>query len=113
MKRYFPSVTHEDALEQIRDRIVDEIDPREIWLFGSAARGETDRHSDLDILVVVDYPEGETHEQNVRIRRAVSDIHISKDILSIRPERFDEERDLVGTLPNMVTSEGRQIYARE
>ena len=91
MKRYFPSVTHEEALEQIRDRIVEEIDPREIWLFGSAAHGNTDRHSDLDILVVGEYPEGETHEQNVRIRRAVSDVTISKDILSIRPERFDEE----------------------
>ena len=34
------------------ERIVREFDPLQIILFGSQARGDADRHSDIDLLVV-------------------------------------------------------------
>ena len=39
-------------LDNIISRIVDIADPERIILFGSAARGDMNRHSDVDLLIV-------------------------------------------------------------
>lgn len=44
------------ALDKLVARIVDTVHPKRIILFGSAARGEMDASSDIDVLVVM--PEG-------------------------------------------------------
>ncbi len=35
-----PPIT-EEVIREVRDRIVEAVHPEQIWLFGSAARGET------------------------------------------------------------------------
>jgi hypothetical protein len=42
----------EEMVERVAEAIVSAVDPEEIILFGSAARGEMHEHSDLDLLVV-------------------------------------------------------------
>jgi Nucleotidyltransferase domain len=41
------------ALAFLRDRLVSELRPRMIWLFGSRARGDARPDSDFDLLVVL------------------------------------------------------------
>jgi len=41
-----------ELLKDVVRRIVEAVAPEKIILFGSAARGEMNRHSDLDLLVV-------------------------------------------------------------
>lgn len=113
MEKYVPPIAHEEAIPKVRDRLIEHVDPDEIWLFGSAARGDTDRHSDLDILVVMDFPEHERHQQAVRLREAVRGISIPKDLIPITRERFAEDRHIYGTLAQLVTDKGKQIYVRE
>ena len=43
-----------DTLNDIIRRVVEVAEPERIILFGSAARGEVNRHSDVDLLVVND-----------------------------------------------------------
>ena len=45
---------NQDTLDEIIRRIVAVAEPEKIILFGSAARGEMDRHSDVDLLIVKD-----------------------------------------------------------
>ena len=45
------TVTNE-ILERMVEAIVREVDPEEIWLFGSRARGQAREHSDVDLLVI-------------------------------------------------------------
>ena len=44
----------QQTLDEIITRIVDVVEPEKIILFGSAARGGADRHSDVDLLVIKD-----------------------------------------------------------
>ena len=51
--------TIDDALvATVAVRVVDACAPEMVIVFGSAARGETEPGSDLDLLVVLDLPEG-------------------------------------------------------
>jgi predicted nucleotidyltransferase len=52
--------THSEALEYLIQGIVDEVRPLRIIVFGSAARGEMQPDSDVDLLVVM--PDG-THRR--------------------------------------------------
>lgn len=113
MEPYIPPITHADAIPKVRGRIVEALDPDEIWLFGSAARGEIDRHSDLDMLVVMDFPESEGHRQSVRLRRAVRGVSIPMDLIPIMRKRFQEDRQMYGTLAQLVVDKGQQIYAKD
>jgi len=38
-------------LEPILERLVAQVNPRGLWLFGSWARGSQSRHSDIDLLI--------------------------------------------------------------
>ena len=44
------------VIDKLVDEVVKKVRPLKIILFGSTARGETGKHSDIDLLVVV--PEG-------------------------------------------------------
>lgn len=41
------------VIDRIVERVVKAAQPQKVILFGSAARGDTDRHSDLDFLVII------------------------------------------------------------
>ena len=85
----------------------------EVILFGSVARGEADRRSDIDILVVLDQkgkPKLEEHEEISEIALEVGrefDANISL-ILSDREFSSMDEYFVESVL-----SEGKVIYARE
>ena len=68
--------------------------PEKIILFGSHARGDAGKYSDVDILVVMDY-EGSGAELRANIRGAIP-FHHSLDLLVRRPKDIQwrlEEND--------------------
>jgi len=69
------------------ERIVREFDPLQIILFGSQARGDADRHSDIDLLVV--FAElTDKRKTAIDLERALSDVPSAR--LAV----------VVGTAPN-------------
>jgi|SRR5215831_562429 len=92
-------------------RIVRRFDPERIILFGSAARGNAGRDSDVDLLVVMAL-EGSRREKAVEIGVAVNDIRVPKDILVTTPEDFEWRKEIVGTIERPAAREGRVVYAR-
>jgi len=83
----------EDMLQEIIRRIVEVASPERIILFGSAARGEMDYNSDVDLLVV----KGGEYEYG----RLVGDIYINLhgvgqavDIVLVTPEQVEKYRDV-------------------
>ncbi len=81
------AVTAEKIDAAVR-RIVEVAAPRRIVLFGSAARGETHRDSDVDLLVIVGRDVEDSRAECVRIRRALRDIDMPMDILVVREDRL-------------------------
>ncbi len=55
------SELNDQLLREIVDRLVEVLEPREIYLFGSQASGKTHKHSDLALFVVVDDEAGDLH----------------------------------------------------
>ncbi len=97
-------------LDDIVDRITSNVRPLRIILFGSTARGEISRNSDLDLLIVM--PEG-THRRKTsrKVFQALRGIGVSKDVIVVT------ERDVAehGKNPSLVLKpaleEGRELYA--
>ena len=105
-------MTTDECIAAMTDRIVRDFNPIRLILFGSAARGEADRHSDIDILVVLARID-DKHQTAVAIRRVLSDIPAAKDILVTTPDEIATRGHLVGTVLRPALREGKVLYERQ
>ena len=96
--------------EMVR-RIVQYCDPDKIILFGSQACGTARADSDVDLLVVMPV-EGSKRTKQIELRCVLHDICVPKDIIVIRPEELERQRDIVGTIVWPAVREGKVLYAR-
>lgn len=99
------------VIDEMVLRIVERFDPERIILFGSAARGDATRDSDVDLLVVMPV-EGPKHKKQVQIRVALHDIRIPKDIIVTTPDDFEWRKEIPGTIEYPAVHEGKVLYAR-
>ena len=91
------------------DRIVREFDPLQIILFGSQARGDADRDSDIDLLVV--FAElTDKRKTALDIGRALSDVPVAKDILVSTPEELERSRTRIGSVLRYAQQEGKILW---
>ncbi len=65
-------------------------------LFGSHARGDAGKHSDLDLLVIEPSVENPARE-SVRLRRALGDLVLAADVIVASEDRVRERRDVRGS----------------
>jgi predicted nucleotidyltransferase len=79
-------------------------------LFGSHARGEAGRDSDLDFLVIEPFVEDAVGE-SVRLRRALNDLDVWADVVVVSKESVREWRDVYGTMIHAALDEGRELAA--
>jgi HEPN domain-containing protein len=92
------------------DPVVDYFKPQRVILFGSWARGEATRDSDIDLLVVVDDdtpPEKMTWKARHEARRSNPR---PTDVFPMRAETFERERNIVNTLAAEADTDGIVIY---
>lgn len=74
-----------EVMDYIRQRIVEAIHPRQIIVFGSQARGDTRRGSDLDLLVVHDTSRTD-REVRRQLERLFLDRRFGLDLIVRTPE---------------------------
>lgn len=105
-------MTSDKVPAELLQTVVEYFKPRRIILFGSRARADARETSDHDLLVVVDddIPADNLHwrslyEARRRYRKAV-------DIVAYRQSTYDDQADVVGTLPHMAATEGVVVYDR-
>jgi|SRR5215831_6525694 len=101
----------EATINEAARRLIDESPPgTRVVLFGSHARDEAGKHSDLDFLVIepeVEHP----WVESVRLRRALGDLVVSADIIVVSERRAGEWRDVRGSLIHAALAEGRELAA--
>ena len=98
-----------EFISMMTERIVQEYDPLQIILFGSQARGDADRYSDIDLLVV--FPElSDKRKTAIDIMRNLSDIPVPKDILVSTPEELERHRTRIGSVLRYAQQEGKVIW---
>ena len=95
--------------------IVDEVNPEQVILFGSRARGDSYEDSDVDFVVLETEPfeDGRSrHAEEVRLYSALSDFRVSKDILVYSHEDAEYWRDSLNHVLARALREGRVLYER-
>jgi predicted nucleotidyltransferase/DNA-binding XRE family transcriptional regulator len=99
------------AIQHMVNRIVERFRPEKVILFGSHARGEARPDSDVDLLVVMP-AQGSKREAQLRVRSALRDIRVPKDVLVSTPDEFAWRQRVAGTIERLASLEGRVLYVR-
>ncbi len=99
------------SIDEMVRRIVRRFDPERVILFGSHARGDARRDSDVDLLIVMEV-DGSRREKAIEIGVAVEDIPIAKDIVVTTPASFARRKNVVGTLEWPAAHEGKLLHVR-
>jgi predicted nucleotidyltransferase len=81
-----------------------------VVLFGSHARGDAGKHSDLDFLVIEPSVE-DVVEETYRLRCTLRGLNVFVDIVVVTDENVREWRDVYGTVINSALDEGRELAA--
>jgi len=99
----------DELIQEIKNRIVSEVHPEKIILFGSYAYGTPTKESDVDLLVIM--PSNEPmHSRVTRIRKLVRDIPIPKDIIVYTPQEVEKWKDASVAFITSIIRKGKVIY---
>ena len=88
------------------------LDPIEVILFGSVARGEDGPDSDIDLLVVLDEVEPSDKRKLMAAARRAITVAAPFDILVTDPAEIAARRDHVGSILYWPLREGKSVYPR-
>ena len=105
-------MTYADKISEIKEKIVKEIDPEKIILFGSYAWGNPTDESDIDLLVIKNSTERKIDRARM-VRQSIADIQVPADILVYTPEELkksiNENRNL---FMEDIVRNGKTIYEK-
>ena len=105
----------DDLLDRMVRAIVDAVDPEQVILFGSRARGDAGEASDVDLIVVESEPFGKTRSRRleaVRLWRALSSFVVPKDILVYSRDEVEHWRRSPNHVLGQALREGALLYER-
>ena len=97
-------------VNELVSRIVDSAHPLRIILFGSAARGQMQSSSDLDVLVVM--PDG-THRLNTMglLFCKTADLGVPIDFVVTTPTSLEKYKDQAGLIYRAALRDGKELFA--
>lgn len=99
----------ESLVREVVDRIVKQVRPLRIVLFGSAARNDQNPESDVDILVVM--PDGTHKRQTAQmLYRRLRGLPVPVDILVTTQADLNRQKDSPGLIYRTILQEGRELY---
>ena len=98
----------QETLDDIIRRVAEVAEPERIILFGSAARGEMNRHSDVDLLVVKDG--SDLRRLTARIYRRLYGVGAAVDIVMVTPQDIERYRDSHALVIKPALREGTVMY---
>lgn len=105
----------DETLTEIVQTIVEEVDPEQIYLFGSRARGDDRPDSDVDLLIVDRRPFGSEHSRFREINQiyqALSSFRVPKDIVLYSSDEFAKWRTSINHVVGRCAREGKLLYER-
>ena len=98
----------QSTLDDIVRRIAEVAQPEKIILFGSAARGDMNRHSDIDLLVI---KEGaDALELMGDIYMNLDGVGAAVDAVVVTPDDVERYKDSHAVIVKPALQEGRVVY---
>jgi predicted nucleotidyltransferase len=105
----------DELLDAIVETIVREVDPEQIILFGSRARGAARDDSDIDLLIVEREPFGPSRsrrQEMTKLWRVLARYPVSKDILIYTQDEVKRWQTSINHVIGHAMREGRVLYER-
>ena len=102
---------NEHIVQSMTERIANAFSPEKIIVFGSWARNEATKDSDIDFLVITHY-KGSKRDIQVAIRRELKGFGIPKDVIVASKEDIEQKKDLPGYIYGTALREGKVVYER-
>lgn len=104
-------MTREQAIAAITEQLIHYYRPERIYLFGSAARGDSGPDSDLDFCVVVADDAPDELLRSGVIYSLLRSVGQPKDIVPWRRTDFDARaKHVLASLPAAIIREGKLLY---
>ncbi|NLC67849.1 MAG: nucleotidyltransferase domain-containing protein [Clostridiaceae bacterium] len=104
-------MVNDHIVQSMIEKIVNIFSPEKIIVFGSWARNEATKDSDIDFLVITSY-NGSKRDLQVAIRRALKGYGIPKDVIVASKEEIEQKKDLPGYIYKTALREGKVVYER-
>jgi hypothetical protein len=98
----------DQKIAELVENLVAGLDPQEIILFGSRARGTHRADSDVDVAVIC---EDESLATRHKLHQASGDYAMCLDLLLFSRERFDKFRPWINTVERQIDREGVRLYS--
>ena len=101
----------DELVEEIVRRIVEVADPDRIILFGSGARGDMGKHSDLDFLVI---KSGDYRQREIQgaLYGSIRGVGYPCDFIVATPEWVERYKDKTFLIYHPALQEGVEVYVR-
>ncbi len=97
-----------ETLDDIIRRIVEVAEPEKIILFGSAARGDMNRHSDVDLLIIKDGADALDLMGDIYMN--LDGVGAAVDAVVVSPDDVERYRDSHSVIIKPALQEGRVVY---
>jgi predicted nucleotidyltransferase len=100
----------DDLLNEMTRRLVAELRPEAIILFGSRAWGTPREDSDVDLFVILPSGSDGGTDLELRARRCLRGLGVSKDVLVRTRNQVERFRQVPASLEAAILSRGRVLY---
>ena len=114
-KGQMPTPVNDILLQEMTKIIVDTVDPQQVILFGSYARGTANAGSDIDFMIVADqaFTAGHSRRQEMaRLWRRLARFMMPKDILIYSRDEVERWRHTKNHVIAHAFREGKLLYER-
>ena len=99
-----------ELLDEMTRRLVAELKPEKIILFGSHAWGTPDENSDVDLLLIVPHSDLSPARRAAQAHRCLRGLNVPKDILVKTRAEVDRFRHVHASLEAEVLERGTVLY---
>lgn len=112
MKIADPQILSDPTIQTIINKIVKEIDPDRMILFGSRARGDASSISDYDICVLKDGIENKRNQITKQLYLSLHEVGLPIDLIVETIERFPMLVEFKSYIYRMIQRDGIIIYEK-
>jgi HEPN domain-containing protein len=110
LARAKPQIDDPEELNRVVKRLVEQLDPIAIYLFGSRGRGDAWRDSDYDLMVVLRDHRLDDTAATQEVRWAARSGPINADVFLSQESAYAWRRHEVGTLEYEADTDGVELY---